>query len=398
MDERTARMCLAAVVEPGRPALTAVVAEFGAEAVWTSLTEAGSDGPLAQRARLVDPDRLMSATASCGMRFIIPQDAQWPAGLADLAGCEPVNQLSGVPVGLWLSGAGDLAELAAGSVAIVGSRASTAYGDTVAADIAAGLSESGRSVVSGGAYGIDAAAHRGCLAGRTPSVAVLASGLDQPYPAGHRPLFERIAERGVLVSELPPGEHPTRVRFLARNRLIAALSPGTVLVEAAARSGARNTATWANELRRFVMAVPGPVTSATSVTPHRLIREAEAVLVTSAAEIIELVAPVGRPAPRPAGEHRPTDDLDAQQLRLFETIPGRGSISVADLAVRAGVTIGACLSLLEPLAELNLAAPTGNGQWRLGPAARRSAAQSPVVAAQSAAAPQPHPERGPSPA
>ena len=107
-------------------------------------------------------------------------------------------------------------------------------------------------------------------------VAVLAAGLDQPYPAGHRPLFDRIAEQGVLISELAPGEHPTRVRFLARNRLIAALSPGTVIVEAAARSGARNTVTWANELGRLVMAVPGPVGSATSVTPHRLIREAEA--------------------------------------------------------------------------------------------------------------------------
>ena len=169
---------------------------------------------------------------------------------------------------MWLAGGGDLAELAAQSVAVVGSRASTPYGDTVAAELAAELSESGRSVLSGGAYGIDAAAHRGCLAGRTPTVAVLAGGLDQPYPSGHRPLFDRIAERGVLVSELAPGEHPTRVRFLARNRLIAALTPGTVLVEAAARSGARNTVTWANVLGRIVMAVPGPVTSATSVTPH----------------------------------------------------------------------------------------------------------------------------------
>ena len=116
------------------------------------------------------------------------------------------------------------------SVAIVGSRASTAYGDTVASDLGAELSEAGRTVLSGGAYGIDAAAHRGCLAGRSPTIAVLAGGLDLPYPSGHRPLFDRIATTGVLVSELAPGEHPTRVRFLARNRLIAALTPGTVLV------------------------------------------------------------------------------------------------------------------------------------------------------------------------
>lgn len=369
MDERIARMCLAAVVEPGHPAVAAAVAEQGAEAVWRVLTES-VDTPLAAKARTINTAGLVEATTAAGMRFVIPGDSEWPPRLADLAGCEPVNRLAGEPLGLWLAGAGDLAELVAESVAIVGSRASTAYGDTAAADLAADLSEAGRSVISGGAYGIDAAAHRGCLAGRRPSVAVMAGGLDRAYPPGNRPLFDRIAQRGVLVSELAPAEHPTRFRFLARNRLIAALTPGTILVEAAARSGARNTVTWANVLGRIVMAVPGPVSSATSVTPHRLIREAEAVLVTQAADVLELLSPLGRANPRPRGEHRPTDDLSADELRLFESLPRRGARSAGELAVTAGLSVPRCLALLDQLAERGFVSQNRLGLWQLPPRAR----------------------------
>ncbi len=365
MDERTARMCLTAVVEPGHPVLADAVASFGAAQVWAGLLGAEGDLPIAERARRLRPGDLVERTRALRLRFVIPGDADWPSGLADLAGCEPVNELSGVPLGLWITGGGDLAPLADVSVAVVGSRASTAYGDTVSADLGAELSDAGRCVISGGAYGIDAAAHRGCLAGRTPSIGVLASGLDQPYPAGHRPLFERIAERGVLVSELAPGEHPTRVRFLARNRLIAALAPGTVLVEAAARSGARNTVTWANVLGRVVMAVPGPVTSATSVTPHRLVREAEAVLVTGAQDVLELLSPLGRANPRTPGERRATDELDADELRLFEAVPGRGSAPAGDLALRAGLSVPRCLALLDLLAERGFLAQNPQGEWQL---------------------------------
>jgi len=367
IDERTARMCLCAVVEPGHPAVAEAVEEYGAAQVWASLVRPGADLPLARKARTVKPEELRERTRAEALRFVIPGDPEWPTALSDLAGCEPVNQLSGPPLGLWLAGAGDLAELLGESVAMVGSRASTAYGDTVAADLAAELSESGRTVLSGGAYGIDASAHRGCLSGRTPTVAVLAGGLDQPYPAGHRPLFDRIAERGVMVSELAPGEHPTRVRFLARNRLIAALTPGTVLVEAAARSGARNTVTWANVLGRIVMAVPGPVTSATSVTPHHLIRESEAVLVTRAGDVLELLSPLGRANPRLPGERRPTDELSAEELRVFEAIPGRGSIGAGDLSLRAGMTVPTCLALLDQLAEQGFLVQNVLGQWQLPP-------------------------------
>ncbi|MGV8909171.1 MAG: DNA-processing protein DprA [Propionicimonas sp.] len=367
IDERNARMCLCAVVEPGHPGVAEAVEEYGAAQVWASLVRPDAELPLARRARTVNPGELRERTRAENMRFVIPGDPEWPSALSDLAGCEPVNQLSGQPLGLWLAGAGDLAELLKESVAMVGSRASTAYGDTVAAELAAELSESGHTVLSGGAYGIDAAAHRGCLAGRRPTVAVLAGGLDQPYPAGHRPLFNRIVERGVMVSELAPGEHPTRVRFLARNRLIAALTPGTVLVEAAARSGARNTVTWANVLGRVVMAVPGPVTSATSVTPHHLIREAEAVLVTRAGDVLELLSPLGRANPRVPGERRPTDELSAEELRVFEGVPGRGSIGAGDLALRAGMTMPTCLALLDQLAEQGFVVQNVLGQWQLPP-------------------------------
>jgi DNA processing protein len=369
MDERTARMCLAAVTEPGHPEVGTAVAEFGAEAVWAGVL-GGVDSPLTARARRVRPAELVLATRATNQRFVIPGDEEWPTGLTDLVGCEPVQQLSGEPQGLWLVGGGHLGELTASALAIVGSRASTAYGDRVAADFAAELSEAGRCVVSGGAYGIDAAAHRGALAGRTPSVAVLACGLDSRYPRGHSRLFDRIVDAGVLVSELPPGEHPTRVRFLARNRLIAAISAGVVMVEAARRSGARNTLTWANALHRVVMAVPGPVTSATSVTPHRLIRDAEAVLVSSASEVLELVSPLGRTAILDhGGEHRATDALSPDELRLFESVPGRGACGADELAIRAGLPMPTCLALLSQLLDGGFVRQDPDGRWRLPPRA-----------------------------
>lgn len=367
IGERVARQCLAAISEPGHPGLTAALAEFAAEEVWAGLIEGdGADG-LGARARRVIPEDLVARTRHCGQRFVMPTDAEWPESLADLDHCEGVHNLGGAPVGLWVRGPGDLAALTANSVAIVGSRAASSYGERVAVDLGAEISEAGWTVVSGGAYGIDASAHRGALTGRSPTVAVLAGGLDRPYPSGHGGLFDRILHTGVLVSELPPGEHPTRVRFLARNRLIAALTGGVVLVEAAARSGARNTVSWANALQRPVMAVPGPVGSATSVTPHRLIREAEAVLVTSAQEILELLAPISAGAAPGSGAPRQTDEMPAQVLQVFEMVPGRGSIAAGDLAVRAGVPMPSCLAALNRLADDGLVTQDRKGSWRLPP-------------------------------
>jgi DNA processing protein len=181
---------------------------------------------------------------------------------------------------LWLRGQADLRYACLRSVSVVGSRAASAYGTHVATELAAGIAERGWNAVSGGAFGIDAAAHRGALAADGLTIAVLASGLRYGYPRGHHDLFQAIAGQGVLVSECPPDRAPTRPGFLIRNRIIAALSRGTVVVEAALRSGALNSAKHARELRRPVMAVPGPVTSEQSAGCHELIREWGALCVT----------------------------------------------------------------------------------------------------------------------
>ncbi|MDR1791338.1 MAG: DNA-processing protein DprA [Propionibacteriaceae bacterium] len=215
------------------------------------------------------------------MRYITPGVDEWPAQLGDLSGS--------APAGLWVRGEANLAELCGRSVAIVGARASTPYGEHVAFEMAEGLSCGGFTVVSGGAVGIDSAAHNAALSGPTPTVAVLAGGLDRCHPAVNDPLFSRIADGGgLLVSEYPPGEHPTRERFLQRNRLIAALSQATVVVEGADRSGARSTVEWATMLGRPVGATPGSVYSAMSRLPHQLIREGKATLVANAADVKEL--------------------------------------------------------------------------------------------------------------
>ncbi len=187
-------------------------------------------------------------------------------------------------------------------MSIVGSRAATGYGAHVASEIAADLAEQGWAVVSGGAYGIDAAAHRGALAARGVTIAILACGLDQPYPAGHAALFTDVAGDGLVVSEWPPGRRPARVRFLIRNRTIAALTCGTVVVEAGERSGALNTAGHAAELGQPLMAVPGPVTSAQSAGCHRIIREWDATCVTCAADVIEMVSPLTAPVASAAAQ------------------------------------------------------------------------------------------------
>jgi DNA processing protein len=193
------------------------------------------------------------------------------------------------PTKLWVRGNGDLAELTQRAVAVVGSRACTQYGEHVAANLGLHLSTRSWTVVSGGAYGIDSAAHRGVLAANGDTVAVLACGLDRPYPASNASLFNRIAEYGLVVSAYEPGTPPSRDRFLARNRLIAAMCQGLVVVEAAARSGSMHAATCALELGRPVMAVPGPVTSAMSAGTHRLIRDG-AQLVRDADDVTEVLA------------------------------------------------------------------------------------------------------------
>lgn len=382
-DDLLARVGLSCVIEPGSTAVCEAVAQWGAGQVWQALRTDESSGTLARKARLVEPEVVLQRAHSHQIRFVVPGDTQWPDQVVGLDCCEPVQGMSGAPLGLWIRGAGDLGALESGSVAIVGSRSCSPYGGSVAADLGHDLADSGHVVVSGGAFGIDAAAHRGALASRGMTMAVLAGGLDQAYPKANHQLFAAIAERGLLISEFPPGEHPTRMRFLGRNRLIAGLTQGTVIVEAAARSGARNTANWANRLSRVVMAVPGAVTSTTSYTPHQLIRQAEAVLVSNSDEIAELLGALGRPATPPAVPPRLTDSLDADGLRVFDVLPFRAGLEVAEVALAAGLALPTTLAVLDQLAEAGLAEQDQQWLWRVTADARRTlrreaAARNPV--------------------
>lgn len=365
-NERQARVMLTEVVDAGDPVLAAAVSQSGAQQTWAEVVAGRFGEPLAARAAAVDLDRTARLARLCRARFIIPGDEEWPQRLEDLRFVEPVQRRGGVPIGLWLRGPGHLGALLARAVAIVGSRAASPYGSGVATDLAADLAEDGVTVVSGGAYGIDAAAHRGALSVGGPTIAVLACGADVDYPKGNAGLFEQIAERHLIVSELPLSESPTRVRFLARNRLIAAATQGTVVVEAAVRSGARNTAGWAANCARHLMAVPGPVYSAMSEGPHLMIRTGQAVLVTGGTEVREMLAPMGSDLlGLPQGRGRPTDELSEPQLAVFEALPSRGWAAPGDVALRAGLPMLATLRELAALERRGLA-EAGERGWRLG--------------------------------
>jgi DNA processing protein len=360
MSERWARAALSRLVEPGDAKLGQCVEDLGAPEVLDRIRRGSLDSPrLAQyRARLpgLDVDGDLAAAARSGARLVVPGDPEWPPQLDDLQHVRPIA--------LWVAGGGDLAALCRRAVAVVGARACTAYGEHVASGIGAGLGDRRWTVVSGAAYGIDAAAHRGALAVDAPTVAVLACGVDVVYPGGHDTLLTRIREDGVLASELPPGCRPTKPRFLQRNRVIAALGRGTVVVEAALRSGARNTASLAGELSREVMAVPGPVTSAMSAGCHEILRTQAGCLVTDAADVLDLVGELGvDAAPSRRGEVRPHDDLDELHLRVLEALPVARPVGPASVARVAGVDVPSVLRCLALLAARGLAGQSGGG-WR----------------------------------
>jgi DNA processing protein len=261
------------------------------------------------------------------------------------------------------------------SVAVVGARACTEYGAHAAASLASGLAERGWVVVSGGAYGIDGAAHRGALAVGGATVAVLACGVDRPYPRGHTALINRIAEQGLVVGELPPGDHPTPSRFILRNRVIAALTTGTVVVEAACRSGSLVTARAAQRLGRFTMGVPGPVTSALSAGVHELLR-GEAVLVTDAAEVVELVGDMGDLAPPRRGPVLPRDLLESAARTVLAALPGDRAAPAEDIAADARTTRDEAIARLYELRALGYVERHGDG-WKLTRQAMVSVRQRP---------------------
>ena len=371
-DERLARAALTRVAEPRDAELGRRVRAEGAAAVLAAI--AAGTLPSARlehyRTRLgsVDPAEDLAAAARLGARLVCPGDLEWPTQLDDLG--------DEAPYALWVRGAADLRWWALRSVAVVGARACTHYGEYVAGGIASSLAERGWTVVSGAAYGIDAAAHRGALAGDGPTVAVLACGVDTVYPLGNATLLARVADEGLVVSELAPGTRVTKSRFLDRNRLIAALTRGVVVVEAAARSGALNTARHARDLARTVMAVPGPVTSALSQGCHELVRVANASLVTDAGDVLDLVGALGEDAaPLRRGEERPLDALGGDVLRVFEALPARRAAGVDRLVQLAGLPATTLLACLGELAELGLA-ECRSGGWRLTEPARAIASPS----------------------
>lgn len=375
-EESYARAALTYLAEPGDLRLGALVQDCGAArtlaAIKAGVLPDGSGGggrpgrpdelgpgmarAAAERAmrcwqvRLAELPSAEEVAGFCraGIRLACPGDPEWPARLDDLGAARPYA--------LWLRGTADLRFSCVRSVAIVGSRAATAYGSYVASEFAASVAARGWAVISGGAYGVDAAAHRGALAAEGVTVAVLACGVDVPYPAGHADLLDAIAAQGVVVSEWPPGRNATRLRFLVRNRTIAALAAGTLVVEAARRSGALNSARHARDLGRPLMAVPGPITSELSAGCHTIIREWAGMLVTSAGDVIEYLSPVGSaadPLPAPADAGSPAvvgrDALDLEAAAVLDALPVRGGLGTAAIATRAGLdpdTVIRCLGLL----------------------------------------------------
>lgn len=373
LDDRLARVAINALGEPGDPRLLDAVTQHGAPRVLDLLVGQRTiddlqTDPEARRSAS-DPERTLAEAAAQGLRFVVPGDEEWPSQLDDLALAAPLQNRGGVPVGLWVRGPVHLDQLV-GSVAVVGSRSATTYGADVAADIAADVAAAGRCVVSGAAYGIDQAGHRGALAGGGTTVAVLACGADRVYPASHRQLIEHIAAHGAVVSEAIPGWAPTQIRFLARNRLIAALTTGTVVVEAAVRSGALNTANWATRLNRPVMGVPGPVTSAPSQGVHQLIRSQAATLVTSGAEVLEEVSAAGEHlVEEPRGPVRPRDRLTTRQRQVLDAVPVVQAAPETSIARTAGLLLADTRGVLATLAEQGLAEQVPGG-WRLAALAR----------------------------
>lgn len=365
--ERSARAALTRIFEPGDERAGRWLREVGPVELMRRLTVADGSAETLKgmtatrlsgyrlRASTADPERDLSDVAEAGGRFVCPGDQEWPSQLDDLSDARPI--------GLWVRGLPDLRLWALRSVAVVGARACTPYGAHMAASIGAGLAERGWVVVSGAAFGVDGAAHRGALAAGGATMAVLACGVDVAYPRGHAELIGRMVEQGLVIGELPPSEHPTRSRFILRNRVIAALTRGTVVVEAEYRSGSLVTARSAQRLGRYTMGVPGPATSGLSAGVHELLR-GEGVLVTDAAEIAELVGEIGDLAPARRGPVLPRDLLDAVSARVLDALPRRGAMEGRDVARTAGTSIDEALGRLYELHSLGFVEREGDG-WRL---------------------------------
>ncbi|MCL8026626.1 DNA-processing protein DprA [Nocardioides bruguierae] len=364
--DRRDRAALALLAEPGDLRVAAGVALVGAAELYRQVLDGTAEGGLADDARVraaaSDAERALERAERTGIRFVVPGDAEWPAGLDGLAWAGSAHQRGGVPLGLWARGPVRLHDLATG-LAVVGARSATTYGTDQAARISHDVARAGLPVVSGAAFGVDIAAHRGALAapaGRT--AAVLACGVDRGYPQAHERYIDAIAAEHVVVSETAPGMPPSRIRFLSRNRLIAALTDGTLVVEAALRSGALSTAHWATRLGRHLVALPGPVTSEASRGTHRLLREGEASLVTDGADVLEVLGRAGQHLVEP--ERSPQtlrDRLTVRERQVLDAVPFSGAAELAHVARTAGVSTLGVTSALGRLVRCGLLEQDGAG-------------------------------------
>ena len=399
-----ARAYLNRVAEVGCVPLWGFVEQVGpvqaAEAIRDGMAPPDVMTAAAARRDVVDPHGDLEVAERRGIRLLCPESDQWPhfalAALHRLGERRVVQFEAGdrarrdsgepvPPIALWLKGDADLSAAATRSIAIVGARASTAYGEHVTAELAYGVARAGVSVVSGGAHGIDAAAHRSALTAEGATVLVSAGGLDRAYPPANAALFDAVSDSGLLVSESPPGSAPQRHRFLSRNRLIAAFATGTVVVEATLRSGAANTAAHAASMGRAVMAVPGPVTSPMSAGCHALLRDRGAMLVSCTADALAVVGAVGQgtggslggaPTTSSTGDVR--DELaalDPTARLVFDALPVHRRATPDQIALRSGmsaVEILRALPLLDMAGLLDEAAGAYRIAQRLRPPRTRS--------------------------
>lgn len=363
-EERWFRGLWTAVAEPGDGTAGALVHRLGAAAAWracaagdaAAATGTGLDHAVFRQAltrwhpRLGGAEEAWRAAHRAGMHLVIPSDPVWPHRVSALA--------EHAPIGLWVRGRPDALVMTGPVVAVVGARACTGYGEHVTGEIVAGLAAHGATIVSGAAYGIDAAAHRSALASGGRTLAVLAGGVDRDYPAGNSDLLRRIADDSAVISEVPCGAAPTKWRFLARNRVIAALADATVVVEAGWRSGSLNTAGHAAQLGRALGAVPGPVTSAASAGCHRMLREHDAVCVTNAAEVLELVG--AGPVPLPEFDSRHT----GTGTRVLDAVSARVARTPVEVAERSGLSAQDCTAALGLLEVAGAVHRDETGRWR----------------------------------
>ncbi|MGW4632770.1 DNA-processing protein DprA [Nocardia sp. NPDC004415] len=367
-EARLAWVYLSRVVQGPCAPLSALIGSVGVREAARAVREYelpdALRGPVAARREIDMATADLETMMRLGGRVITPDDPEWPGWrMLGLNQLDTERDRDGaVPLVLWARGPLSLQAASERAVAVVGSRCSSGYGVQVANEISSDLACRGWTIVSGAAFGIDAAAHRAALAVGGATVAVLACGVDRPYPAQHDRLIAAIADTGLVLSEYPPGTSAQKHRFLARNRLIATLGDGVLVVEAGLRSGARNTVKWARRLGRPAMAVPGPVGSAASVGCHRMIREGEALLVTRAEDVIDEAGPLRLPV----GDHAvdPAAHLRGAEAEVYAALPAVGSRLPRDLALQSGLDLATVRAVLVGLELADLVGCDSDGWFR----------------------------------